>query len=485
MVSHSNSEASSSRSQSVHFTPSSASTTHVFSASSSSSSTPASRRLSEIRHRPAPKRRNLFGTGSGDATPTSTTTSTSASTSFSQRGTGTGTGSTTPPTPASVGRGRSGYAFYPSRASSSRTFSPEKREVPAPATSRSTAAVAEAPKYYIDPDGDLCLEVGFAAAKFVVDSKVLARASPVWKKLLDTESRKTEAAAQTTPRGRKPERVLKLPDDNNSAMEIFLNIVHGRFDRVSGFDDFVYLVYFYSLCVLTHKYDVTRVLRPWAKGWSRTVHANCDRLGESLRTRFCHERLWIAWELGDQPTFEAIAKTLLLESSAEPGYNLKYVGAVEPPEIYANIKDTRLYIISSLLSAARKIIEGLIQNSEAPAQCPDGKPDCVPSMLGNAIRSLHGADLWPLPLPEDVQCSVSTLAKNLRLAAFGDAASSPATTPSHTHTHTCSQRFERVLGEMIDVILNDLPSMLTKAHHVHLADRAEKAGFVQTMAAKP
>lgn len=420
MVSQANSEASSSRSQSVHFTPS---TTHVFGASSS----PASRRLSEIRQfrgastqpgseptrparprffsspgrednshpspqysrrprsqlsssvrptfstraspeksfqaetsfytpcppsrrresvswkrpqtsepragglfdnlpsRPAPKRRNLFGTSSssgsmGDSTPTSQQ----------------GTGSQTPPTPASLSRSSYSYSFQPSRASS-RTLSPEKRESPAPSRS---ATVVETPKCYIDPDGDLCLEVGFVAAKFVVDSKILARASPAWKKLLDTEGKKLEQ----TRGGGKLERVLKLPDDNNSAMEIFLNIVHGRFDRVSGYDEFVYCVYFYSLCVLTHKYDMTRILRPWAKGWSRTVHANCDKLGDSLRTKFCHERLWIAWELGDQATFEEIAKTLLLESSSEPGYNLKYVGAVEPPEIYGKCSSLRFFI---------------------------------------------------------------------------------------------------------------------------------------------
>lgn len=193
----------------------------------------------------------------------------------------------------------------------------------------------------MDHDGDLCLEVGFVSAEFVVDSKLLARASPVWKKLLDEEfdkgKQKAEEEEQEAQEG-KPGRVLKLPDDNHAAMEIFLNIIHGRFDQVSGYEEFVYCVYLYSLCVLTDKYGMTRILRPWAKGWSRTVHANCDKLGDSLRTKFCHERLWIAWELGDHATFEKLAETLLLESSASPGYNLKYIGALEPPDIYGKFE---------------------------------------------------------------------------------------------------------------------------------------------------
>ncbi|KAI1780741.1 hypothetical protein F4818DRAFT_435938 [Hypoxylon cercidicola] len=376
---------------------------------------------------------------------------------------------------------KSGTQPTQSSKDSSRTPSPEKHESPARTQSAPGLHTGWRPsKSYIDPDGDLCLEVGFVSAEFVVDSKMLARASPAWKKLVDgvfAEDKKAEA------QDGKPERVLKLPDDNHAAMEIFLNIIHGRFDRVSGYEEFVYCVYLYSLCVLTDKYDMTRILRPWAKGWSRTVHANCDKLGDSLRTKFCHERLWIAWELGDHVSFEKIAETLLLESSSSSGYSLKYVGALEPPDIYGNISKTRLHMIESLLDAVRTIIEGLIQNRESMVKCPEEKADCVPSVLGKAIQSLHRVGLWPLPDPKAVKCSVTSLGKTLRLIDFGD--SGGPETGEITLSHTCSQRFQSVMGEMIDVTLTSIPSVLSKAHRNHLADQAAKSGFAVNLSAKP
>lgn len=136
------------------------------------------------------------------------------------------------------------------------------------------------------------------------------------------------------PKDGKTPWVVKLPEDNSAAMSIILNIIHSRFDQVSGYEDFVYTTHLYNLCVLTDKYDMTHILRPWAKGWSRTTHIQCEKLGQSLRSKFCHERLWIAWELGDFVTFDAMSKALLLNSSSSAGNNLRYVGALEPPEIY-------------------------------------------------------------------------------------------------------------------------------------------------------
>lgn len=187
------------------------------------------------------------------------------------------------------------------------------------------------PRCYIDLEGDLCLVVGSLGAEFVVCSKTMARSSPFWKKMLYgdfAEGKKSQS------RGGKGEWVVKLPEDNSIAMEIILNIIHGRFDRIPGYEDFVYTTHFYNLCVLTDKYDMTHILRPWARGWSRSTHSQCDKLGQSLRSRFCHERLWISWELGDRDTFEGMAQTLLLNSSNSPGNTLHYVGSLEPPGIY-------------------------------------------------------------------------------------------------------------------------------------------------------
>ncbi|XXG97456.1 hypothetical protein Hte_003757 [Hypoxylon texense] len=380
---------------------------------------------------------------------------------------------------------------------------PVKQESPAP--SQSTPQLDKGwrpPKCYIDREGDLCLQVGFVSAEFVVDSRLLARASPAWKKLLDKASvkdgKKKAGEGGGEAQDGKPEqqRVVKLPDDNHAAMEIFLNIIHGRFEHVSGYDDFVYCVHLYSLCVLTNKYDMTRILRPWAKGWSKTVHANCDKLGDSLRTKFCHERLWIAWELGDQAMFKKLAETLLLESSSSPGYNLKYVGALEPPEIYGNINGTRLHLIGSLIDSVRTVLEGLIQNSESLGKCPENRAECGPSVLGKAIQSLHRLGLWPLPEPRAVQCSVTALAQDLRLLDFGGSSGRGSSETTTTTTadeaasspkppHLCGRRFRDHLSHMVGITLGSVPSVLSKVHYVHLTAQAEKSGFVANLGAKP
>lgn len=187
------------------------------------------------------------------------------------------------------------------------------------------------PKSFIDPNGDLCLEVGPSLKEFVVCSRAMTRSSSFWKTMLHgdfAEGKKAQSQDATS------EWVVKLPEDNPTAMEIILNIVHCRFSSVSNPEGFVYTTHLYNLCVLTDKYDMTHILRPWAKGWSSSTHAQCDKIGSSLRSKFCHERLWISWELGDQPAFEDIAKAMFLHCSPTSGNHLRYIGALEPPGIF-------------------------------------------------------------------------------------------------------------------------------------------------------
>lgn len=255
--------------------------------------------------------------------------------------------STTPASPTPVSRSsqvqtRNSWSSTPCTSSTPVSL-PSRPSSETPATTPSHTPVSRSrpgsksekreppPKTYIDPNGDLCLEVGPFSAQFIVCSKTMARSSPFWNKMLYggfAEGKKAQ------PGNEKSEWVVKLPEDNPAAMEIALNIIHSRFDQVCGYEDFIYTTHFYNLCVLTDKYDMTHILRPWARGWSRSTHSQCEKLGQSLRLKFCHERLWIAWELGDRTTFEGMARALLLESSAAVGNYLRYVGALEPPGIY-------------------------------------------------------------------------------------------------------------------------------------------------------
>ncbi|KAI0112765.1 hypothetical protein F4776DRAFT_339550 [Hypoxylon sp. NC0597] len=322
------------------------------------------------------------------------------------------------------------------------------------------------PKSYIDPDGDLCLQVGPLAAEFVVCSKTMARSSPFWKKMLYGDFAEGKKAQ---PKNDEKEWIVKLPEDNVTAMTIVLSIIHGRFDQVAGYEDLIYTAHLYNLCVLTDKYDMTHVLRPWAKGWSRSVHSRSEKLGQCLREKFCHERLWIAWDLGDQATFEEMAKALLLNCNSSVGNTLHYVAALEPPGIYESIRQVRLDMIKALLEPFNSILQRLVDNDISLCEKPIGgshKGECLPSMLGTAIRSLYKAGLWPIPEPAAVQCSVLELASKLQHVEIAG---------KNGDSHVCSK--SRIIQSGIGTTMLSIPSLLTEAHQRHLEAQGKKSGF--------
>ncbi|KAK4184638.1 hypothetical protein QBC35DRAFT_391287 [Podospora australis] len=143
----------------------------------------------------------------------------------------------------------------------------------------------------IDPDGDLVLLVGnssgfFKARRFRVSSSAMRRHSPVWKAMLFGPWK------EKNPEN--GEWNVAFPDDSPPSFCLVLNIVHGRFDQVPT--RLLALRPLYDLVVLLDKYDMVRIIRPWAKGMVQ----NAPSFGtcESLR-RWTH----IAWESGDRDAF--------------------------------------------------------------------------------------------------------------------------------------------------------------------------------------
>ncbi|KAI0435511.1 hypothetical protein F4803DRAFT_331981 [Xylaria telfairii] len=191
------------------------------------------------------------------------------------------------------------------------------------------------PRSFLDPKGDLCVEVGIVPTKcFTVCSRTLARTSLFWNKMLYGEFKESKKAC---PQDDNLEWIVKLPDDNSTAMGLLLHIAHGLFDVVPSYEDLMNIRDLYEISIITDKYDMTHILQPWARGWLRSITQYVTKLiRPSLREQYCHERLWISWELGDKANFEEIAKVLLLNStiSANDGNGLRCAGVFEPPDIY-------------------------------------------------------------------------------------------------------------------------------------------------------
>lgn len=165
-----------------------------------------------------------------------------------------------------------------------------------------------------DSDGDLLLKVGTikcvaprssltgtpsndAACTFQVCSRAMARASSVWKRML------FGGFAESKPK--EGEWVVRLPDDSPEAMSTLLSIVHADFDAVPLHSHRLATHNLFELTVLTDKYDLTHIMKPWARTWLELVW---DMAGYNFTSNL--QLLWITWELGDQIRFASTASFL-------------------------------------------------------------------------------------------------------------------------------------------------------------------------------
>ena len=129
-----------------------------------------------------------------------------------------------------------------------------------------------------------------------------------------------------------PDWTILLPEDNPVAMETLLQIVHGRFDTFDtrSFDDVAGLSALYQITVITDKYDLTHLLRPWAEKLVRGLKPLMDSLPITVPT--FREALWISWELGSSNPLESGIQRLAwgLDDGPMPVF---FFDTLEPPGI--------------------------------------------------------------------------------------------------------------------------------------------------------
>lgn len=138
-------------------------------------------------------------------------------------------------------------------------------------------------KTIIDCHGDLHLQVGPERHVVVVCSRALRRASVVWKTML------FGSFAESKPTYNTEEWVVRLPEDRSEPVLTVLAIIHNRFDLVPLN---ITAMELYQILVVTEKYDMAEITRPWARQW-------IDHVQQTTRQVLA----WIAWELGDANIF--------------------------------------------------------------------------------------------------------------------------------------------------------------------------------------
>jgi hypothetical protein len=100
---------------------------------------------------------------------------------------------------------------------------------------------------------------------------------------------------------------VSLPEDPPAALEIVLNIMHGKVDLVPNE---VQPALFSDILVLTDKYDMRRLIRPWTRPWLAKASWHLDRVGAEL-VQSAH----IAWELGLEDKLAVILRRLVRGTS--------------------------------------------------------------------------------------------------------------------------------------------------------------------------
>ncbi|KAK2007157.1 hypothetical protein LZ32DRAFT_594269 [Colletotrichum eremochloae] len=239
--------------------------------------------------------------------------------------------------------------------------------------------------FYFDARGDLTLKVGdrnkdkTRVYEFVVCSRALARWSSVLCAMLFS------GFAESRP-GDKAPWIIEMPEDSVSPMFLVLSIIHGHFQHISEKLDQHDL---YQLLVVTEKYDMTRILKPWASSWFRPYTLSHTPLSKGKEIN-----LWIAWELGHTETFQAYAKELVLKSRIDDegrlldsdGIALNTYLFLEPPGIIDRIKLIRETSMNKMTSTLYDAIHDALTRSK---RLKSGSPSCYHVALLQSTSSKY------------------------------------------------------------------------------------------------
>ncbi|CCC07151.1 unnamed protein product [Sordaria macrospora k-hell] len=181
--------------------------------------------------------------------------------------------------------------------------------------------MAEEPTVDIDPKGDLFLETStenFKSKRFRVCSRALRRQSPVWEQMLFGPWKESKPADGK-------EWVVHLVGDPAGPLEIVLSIIHGKFDTVP---DRLPIETLHQLLIITNKYDITSIVRPWRGQWLKeasTAH-------RCLVAQSVVKSLYIAWELGDEHLFALRLENISFNTEVDDDGRLCYQGLIDLDE---------------------------------------------------------------------------------------------------------------------------------------------------------
>ncbi|KAI0468778.1 hypothetical protein F4859DRAFT_203057 [Xylaria cf. heliscus] len=288
---------------------------------------------------------------------------------------------------------------------------------------------------------------GQAPICFRVCSRALARASPVFERMLYGNF------AERKPIKPDEDWIVDLPEDKPSSFKLFATISHCYLQQVPRS---LSLDQLYDLTMLTHIYNATHILVPWCQGWVSSVR---DKHLESIYDM--PKLLWVSWELGDMDLFETTARQIIMECPGqmfETGSPLN--GLPLPLDMIGQMKDIRTQTIDSMLGIFREFADLLTVVDEGPRWCRHasymGPHRCESMILGSMTFCMKRGALWPIPEGADVNESLLSVYKTLTNLVIHDIGQAAGVDDDHS---VCNPH-DYLIGKVNDILAGMAQLML-------------------------
>ncbi|KAF2135810.1 uncharacterized protein K452DRAFT_158783 [Aplosporella prunicola CBS 121167] len=330
---------------------------------------------------------------------------------------------------------------------------------------------------HFDPNGDVRLLVPAptpdseeTAKTFIVSSRVMGLACNAWDRMLNGHFKESQGAGADGD-----VREVAFPDDDAAALMVLLNIIHLRFKEVPYQLPFATLV---ELAVLTDKYDLTTLVRPWYFTWMAGMQ------GHLLAPGF-EQWLWVAWEFGHLDNFKTLAdhlvRTVRVNGSLSEDGRLMCVtqgGKVldpldisqhMPPDIIENIIAIQQKVISAILDVYYKTLENYTSaynSGRTVCQSEAGKRfECDAMAFGSLV----------LPLQQTGLGLVRTFAATEQLSVEELSAKLQGIQVMHYHeeSNCISKGMDKVIREIVQSMVSSIPCPLLPSHLSHIARQRE------------
>ncbi|KAF6835699.1 nuclear pore protein-like protein [Colletotrichum plurivorum] len=268
---------------------------------------------------------------------------------------------------------------------------------------------------------------------------------------------------------------VSLPEDEIAPVFLAFKLIHGSHENTPKTLDKDEL---YQLLVVTEKYDMARILRPWAATWFAPYKDTSSIEGNEIV-------MWIAWELGHEECFRRLAADLLLKSKVnedgellgKEGVPLNTYTCLEPPGILESVAQSRGKLIETMTGFLHDVILVALSKRQCQRCGSSSIPNtrlseeqCAAFVFGSLTHVFSDAGLQGLVFPQATEFRHLRSAKEFLTIIEG-----MNYQPIDGH-ESCNPL--PALQEKAKNLVKAAPSPVTEQHLEYLRSQAKKTGIL-------